>query len=520
MKSLPVSVLALLVCLASSAQVGPGAPVAQTSPPGSVQLLESGQLQEALAASDQALAKNPADLDQLVVKIQALARLGRGMEALRLAVPAAGQHPERPELRFLAGRCAFGLGMVPQAVQVWSALFTCADASWAQRAYVAAAQAQLAVGKEAAAAKLVADALARWPAPGQALVDLALALNPDPVSQLKLLGTVAAVDPARAATWEEARQIVASAAGPLFAEGPAEGTVTIPLKEKSERVDVPVQDVTASPAGGVKDTTTLFSGSRVSVPVAVGDKKEWMLLDSGAEGVLLTSAYAKALGLKVVSATEYMGLGYQGAMKSSWVVVPSMKVGGIEFRNVPAMIMDKDTDFWKEIGGILPLWLFRHHAVLYDRRHEKLVLYPSGTAPGQVLGDKLFPQRSLWLGSRPFLMADVKEASNLPFLLDTGADVTYVAAEYAKPLGITVNTGKYSSQASRGLSGTFSSGVAEQVEIRLGDGRFQLPRALVTEVGLGGPLPCYGILGRDVLDKFQVFVDYPANVLVFKAYDR
>lgn len=493
------------------------APQVAPAPKGAGADIAEGRYAEALTAAEAALQKDPGNLDQTTIKILALLGLGRSMEALRLAVPLAGQHPERPQIRFLAGQAAFDQGMVPQAVQVWSALYTCSDADWAVRAYRASARAQLSVGKEGEARKLVQEALAKWPTPSPSLARLALETVPDLAVAKGLIAKVLASNPANKDDWEALAQITASASGRLFEEAPlGDKPLVIPIKEKSERVNVPTWDDGAKFATNV----TLSSGSRVSVPVTAMGKKQWMLLDSGASGVLITSNYAKDLGLKPVATAEYLGLGYEGVKKSNWVMIPLLKVGEAEFKNVPAMIIDKDSDFWKELGGILPLSMFRHHAILYDRRHEKLALYPPGTSAESVMGDKLYQQKSLWFYGKPFVLAQIKDRPNLPCLMDTGADSTYIAAEFAQDLGIAVNSGKYKGEYSRGLSGGFLSGTADQVEMQLGGARFPLKQVLVTELGQSYPVPWFGLVGRNIIDNFMVFFDYTNNALVMKAYDR
>ena len=54
----------------------------------------------------------------------------------------------------------------------------------------------------------------------------------------------------------------------------------------------------------------------------------------------------------------------------------------------------------------------------------------------------------------------------------------------------------------------------------VGDMQFQLPRVKVTELGQHYPVDCYGIIGRDILDLFEIYFDWSNNVLAFKAYDR
>jgi predicted aspartyl protease len=509
--------LALLVALSSGAQVTGTPPVAAVPPQGAAQFLDARKYAEALDAAEKELQKEPGDLGQLTLRMRALIGLGRASEALRIGLPLLGKHPQSPGLRILAGQCAFEQGLVPQAVQIWSALYASQDAEWAARAYRCSISAMLSVGKEAEAQQLVEEALAKWPAPPAELARMALETNADSVAAIKILDRVIASAPGDKEDWEALKQIVAPLKGRFFEESATgDKPLVIPLKEKSERVKVPAW----GDGDKYASTVTLSSGSRVTVPAVVNGKKNWMLLDSGSDVALLTNSFAKELGLKPVASAEYLGLGYKGTMKSNWVVVPSMKVGEVEFKNVPAMVIDKDTDFWKELGGILPLSMFRHHALLYDRRHGKLTLYPSGTKAETVLGDKVYPIPSLWFKGKPFVSAKIRDRQNLYFLLDTGASSTYLAAELAGGLGITVNSGKYQSEYSRGMSGGFSSGIAEQVEIGLGTALFKLPLVQVTPIGESYAVSCYGIVGRDILDWFLLYFDYLNNTVAMKAYDR
>jgi tetratricopeptide (TPR) repeat protein len=96
-------------------------------------LLDSGKYDEALGLSDKGLKENPDSPDFGYFKVRSLMGLGRFMEAARIVLPLAGKYPGRPEFRFLAGQCALDMGLVPQAVQTWSALYT--NKAWADVAY-------------------------------------------------------------------------------------------------------------------------------------------------------------------------------------------------------------------------------------------------------------------------------------------------------------------------------------------------------------------------------------------------
>lgn len=509
----------LAMCLgwcafAQEAAKGAGAP-----PPASAarQLLDQDKYSEALAVAEAALKANPASVDDQSYRIEALMDLDRDMEALRYAVPLAGQHPERPDLRYRVGQCAYNLGMFPQAVQAWAALYNSPDKDWAGRAYRQSARTLLIQGKELEARKLVSDALAKWPQPPVSLLRYSVETDPSVADGLKHADQLMALDPKNKAEYESLKAIFAAAGeGELFQEAPQSGPVTVKLKEKSETRH------TTSFIWGASDmdsTDEMTLSSRVVVAAALnGTKERWMLLDSGSDMVLVSKTVVKDLGLQPVSAASYIGIGYEGVKNSSWVLIKNLAVGEFSMKNVPAMVIEDNDDFWKENGGIIPLSLFSAHGVLYDRRKEKLTLYPSGTKPEDVLQKGSFSVKSLWYSGKPHVEVKVQDKAGLNFLLDTGSWTTFIAGQYAQELGVHVNRAA-ESKHTMGLSGSALSGQANDVTLWLGPARFKLSPCQVMEVFQGGA-KTYGDLGRNVLDQFAIYFDYRSNVVAFKAYDR
>jgi hypothetical protein len=134
-----------------------------------------------------------------------------------------------------------------------------------------------------------------------------------------------------------------------------------------------------------------------------------MQVDSGSDVVLITHVTAKALGLKPVTTAEYVGLGHKGARPSSWVLIKTLQVGDFALKNVPAMLMDKDTDYWKEMAGIVPLSLFKRHAVLFDRRRGRVELLPPGARAEAAMPAGSFQVKSLWFRGKPFVEIAVQD---------------------------------------------------------------------------------------------------------------
>jgi predicted aspartyl protease len=408
--------------------------------------------------------------------------------------------------------------MFPQAIGAWTALYTCPDKDWAGLAVRQSARTLAVQGKELEARKLVNDMLAKWETPPAVLLRYALETDPSVAEGLKRADQAMVLDPKNKSEYESLKAIFAAAGeGELFQETPQTGPLTFKLKEKSE-----TRHMTSFTWGSsdLDSTAEMTMSSRVVVPVALnGSKERPMLLDSGSDTVLVTADVVKELGLKSVSTTSYIGIGYEGVKNSSWVLIKTFTLGSLTLKNVPAMVIEGNDDFWKETGGLIPLSLFSAHGVLYDRRGGKVVLYPSGTKPEEVLPGGSFSVKSLWYANKPHVEVKVQDKAGLNFLLDTGAWTTFIAGQYAQEIGVRINRAAETKHSS-GLSGSALSGQANDVTLWLGPARFKLSPCQVMEIFEEGEAKRYGILGRNVLDQFSIYFDYRSNVVAFKAYDR
>jgi len=471
---------------------------------------------EALPILDAELKEQPKSAPIHLAKVEALRGLQRYAEARAAALQGLFANPTNGELRFEMGRSAFLGGQAAEALQAWKPLQ--ADAEWGEAAALWSSKGLRALGKEEEARGLVLGALAKIPKPATGLLHEALFLDPSVEGGLKYIDRLIEVDPAGKADYLSLRKLYEQVGtGSLFETTLAGGTpAVIPLKEKSE-----VQSFSALTLGVYVDDE-VSTTTRVVVPVqfpGAGSRKELMLLDSGADSVMVSSYMVKKLNLQPVATAEYVGLGYKGVMDSKWVILRELQVGPLTIRNVPAMVIDKDTDFWRETAGILPLSLFRHYGLGYDRRGSKLTLYASGTKAETAIGAGFIPAPFLWAGRSPYVQVRIQTSPAVFFLLDTGASSTFVDANRAPGFGVNVSA-RYGSQGVNGMSGGVHTGVARDVALQLGRARINLRGVQVTDLGGGWSLDCAGILGRDILDLFAIYIDYGQNTLAFKGYDR
>lgn len=552
----------------------PPAPATPAQVPAALRtLLDQGKFAEALAQSEATL-KAGANPGAAIGHLEALEGLGRLPEAAQAALRYSGQYPAEGAFRLHMGDCAFRMGNASQAVRVWAGLYK--DGAHGEAARIRSARALLATGAEGEARKVLSEAIASLPSPSAELCMLVVASNYNPADGIKAARRLAQLDPSRKTdclVLEEAYTSLGT--GELFEEtSPAGARADIPLKEKSETVDTSSLQFDAS---GDSKTMRMGGATRVVLPVSMKDgKPRWMSFETGSGAVMLSPYAAGEMGLPLRSSRIVPGLGTIGDTPRDWVLLESLAVGPLTFKNVPAFVIDKkDAHFWKETAGVLPLMLLRKHAVLYDRRGGRMGIYPAGTAPEVALGQGSVQLKSAWPGKRPFVATKLQSRENAYFLVDTGAVPTWVAASFTQTLGISVTTtgdmNQVDSLLSRGIAfpaadrltaplpavptpggggatlpdgkvrATTSSawggysvdtpgliriwtnqplGMAKDVRLVLGGAQIDMPKVQVVDVGRGFGIDCYGILGRSVLDLFVLYFDYSKTLVAAKEYRK
>ena len=512
-----VCVLAVWAAVPCAAQQAAASPVAPASPlEAASSQLKAGNYAEALKTAEEAIPKDPRPFELQVVKVDALMGLRRYQEAGNQAWLLANQHPERPELRLKAGLSAYRCGAYPPSAKAWALLTQVPG--WAPHGYHLGIQCALSLGDKLTARDILKEGLAKVTPPSQEMMDDMLQIENDPKVCLPALDAYLKSSPKDAAFYVAQRALYAAAGdGQLFqCDAAPQGPIQIPLQEKSEQLSIPVTTTTSSDqVSGWNDMQTSTS---VVLPVAInGGSTQWPILDSGSAFMMVSQETAQQLKLQPVSAGQYAGMSGESA-STDWVLLQKVQIGPLTFYNVPAMLVAKKSDF-RAKRGVVPLSLFRDWAVHYDRRHSKLELLPSGTDPEQVMGKGTFKVRSLWFWGKPYVYARIKETGGLPCQLDTGAFATSVAAEHAAEAGVRPNTGKYNNQTVLGATGVVSTGVAEKVQVSIGIANFNLNTVQVLPLNMDRELtPVYGNVGREILDLFEIFFDYPKNTVAFKAY--
>ncbi len=483
--------------------------------------LNSQRYSEGLKIAEEGLIRFPDNPDLTYGKTLCMMGLFRNREAAELLSPLAARHPERPDFTFTLGEAWFYAGDGQSAMRTWASLFS--DPVMAEKAYYSSVKALLSSGREDEARRLADEGLARLPKPSQELirykVDLALRAS----EALPLLDQLTTLDPPNASGYQALRLLYETGGDKEFNE------MRPPLGQRTEEISLartsnPRQGSTVElnmDMGG-STTTTSFSDPVLTTGASInGASPETMMLDSGSSFVFLSPQLAQRLALKPVSTVRYQGLGGAGVIESSWALLDSLQVGQAVFHNVPAVIVNPKTNLWGEFWGIIPLSLFKHQAVVYDPSGPSLKIMVSGTNPEKAFGAGGFEVKAAWFKGCPFARTAIQELSGVFCLLDTGSFSTFLAPDIVPGLYSRPDSPHWRSANRRaGLSGDFDPMVARQIRLCLGERCTILSVVQVAPIPLPYSIPCAGIIGRNILDQYVVFLDYGADRVYFKRRER
>lgn len=536
----PASVV--LVCALALGSAAPGqAPPAALSPGQAA--LAQGDHVTALRLLEGELKADPGNQALIEARVDALMDLHKYWEA---GEAAASGRATSPALKLKTGLCLMAVGRMPEAAQVLSPLR--ADPEWGGAAYVALVRVLLAVGQEKDALDILREGLGKSQPPPKDLLRLSLDLESSCAPALKSLDALEAEDSTEAKGFEAWRNLCSAAGANL-----SETSLSASLPFDVNLGDTPVP---SNPAGSVSSspripkkpapsaraygsgtysylppsikfyaegeaTNSTYELMRIVVPVSIeGAGETLMALDSGSPELMVSPDLAKKLNLKTLGTKKVWTLGLSEPEELDLVLLQSLRVGPVQFANVPAVVVREKLGVWGNLGGVLPTRLLRSWALHYDRRKGKLGLYPSGTRPDAVLGRGCQRVKILWSDGLPFVQVGLQDLRGGYMLLDTTSDFTYLDASRLSELKLGLFTTKYGVQSDRVHAGIINSGVTEDVRLTIGASVIRLPSVRAADLSPAVPLDCRGVLGRDILDLFDLFLDYGTGTLAIKGYGK
>jgi len=116
--------------------------------------------------------------------------------------------------------------------------------------------------------------------------------------------------------------------------------------------------------------------------VALNGHKSKLLLDTGANGILVTRSIAEHAGISKISQTKIGGIGDKGRRNGYLGVADSIKIGDLEFQNCSVEVIERRSVVDDE--GLIGADVFEDFLVEIDFPNEKLKLSQLPKHPGEI----------------------------------------------------------------------------------------------------------------------------------------
>jgi predicted aspartyl protease/Flp pilus assembly protein TadD len=119
--------------------------------------------------------------------------------------------------------------------------------------------------------------------------------------------------------------------------------------------------------------------------VKLNDHRSRLQIDTGADGLVVTSSFARHAGLQAYSQNEVGGIGDEGEKQGYTAYADSIKIGGLEFQNCAVQVVESHSAL-EDVDGLIGMDVFSKFLVTLDYPGRKLLLDPLPTRPGDQAG--------------------------------------------------------------------------------------------------------------------------------------
>ena len=116
--------------------------------------------------------------------------------------------------------------------------------------------------------------------------------------------------------------------------------------------------------------------------VVLNGHKTSLLLDTGADGILIDRPVAEHAGITKIDETKVWGVGKKGLRDAFYGVADSIKIGDLEFRDCPVQVMESRSVAGD--NGLIGADVFQQFLVDIDFPNEKLRLSQLPKRPGEM----------------------------------------------------------------------------------------------------------------------------------------
>lgn len=256
-----------------------------------------------------------------------------------------------------------------------------------------------------------------------------------------------------------------------------------------------------------------------TVPTLVDGKGPFeFVIDTGAEGTALYSAFAKQQGLEPIDGKAETLQGQTGAASLPLTKIETLSVDSRAAENIEAVILPNRAD-GVPLPGIVGLDLMGRYVVEFDVPHGRVALHPAGTSARTLGGERMKGTKASRLAGGLLGLPVIINGVMGVAVLDTGARDTRINWRFARVAGLDPSSASLRDDSAiqgatnkavvskRGTIGTIDLGGIRRTntDLRIVD----LP---VFEAFGVADRPAM-ILGMDLLHDVHMVVDFPSQVV-------
>ena len=248
---------------------------------------------------------------------------------------------------------------------------------------------------------------------------------------------------------------------------------------------------------------------RIVVRVTIAGRGLDFGVDTGASTMTINPDVARQLGLVAYDKASSSLGGSYGVART---IVPEMRIGAARLTNVAfSQIAVDDATSDTKIVGLLGHDFFASGVFAIDFAHQTLTVYPPGTAP---LADPALNKVAIETDDGVPRIPVTIEGVTGHLLLDTGAGNTVVYQHFYGQLPTsTLQPGTWSLQL---VGGIVKATAYRVTDLTVGGLSFKPADILVPQAAIG-EIPGYdGLLGRDVLTRLTLYLDYANGAAYLK----
>ena len=243
------------------------------------------------------------------------------------------------------------------------------------------------------------------------------------------------------------------------------------------------------------------------------------VLDTGSGGISLDSSTTVALQIPLVK-TEKTIRGIAGLKKVAFAMNHSLHFTGLTVDHLDFHVNDYElltSVYGVRIDGIIGYSFLRRYIVRLDYDNNKVEIYSPGTFKYPRGGQLLKPNFTT-LPQQLAVIQDAKEILNR-FIFDTGAGLCFLLSrDFTEDSSVFKNNRRFFTTQAEGLGGKKQMELTVVKSVKIGPYKFRnVPVHVFEDTYNVSNYPVLGgILGNDLLRRFNVILNYPEQSIHIK----